>query len=390
MNFDVTRPNTNGGGICVWEQDLRSFDQTANDCQDWLAQRGMSELVEYDIAISGPRKAIRFALRKEKIDQLAPGGDTLQLAERLSLVNRNQQDLKKEILVAMLASPIVFEFPSIQELESHINVRCNIVNAATKTFLSFAAYDAERPIDYWEYDSERGFVVRRGKCLIEALRNATQPAAIETAYSFSCYRATEYIVALSLAEEASVCNRELLNSLQLQAETRAIKSGEFHSVFMKEYGSRENPLPARYYVPGDRVWFRNPDAASSNAIGFEGSWVFYQGGGLFSDFWKRNQAFTLQSKSLEIFHWRNATYRDNDCEVKIDEKVVQTHVQSSLKSTAEVREILRSMEKIQDPRGVYSEGGCIDPSREYPKWVRPCTTDIVLPDVNSLRHWNYS
>ena len=153
---------------------------------------------------------------------------------------------------------------------------------------------------------------------------------------------------------------------------------------MKEYGSREIPLPSKYYVPGDRVWFRNPDETSSDATGFEGSWVFYHGGGLFSDFWKRNQAFTLQSKSIEIFHWRNATYRDNTGELRIDEKAVQSYVQSTLQNPAELGQILQTMEKLQDPRGVYLEGGCIDPTREYPRWVRPRTSDIVLPDVNSI------
>ena len=150
---------------------------------------------------------------------------------------------------------------------------------------------------------------------------------------------------------------------------------------MKEYGSRESPIPPKYYVPGDRVWFRNPDAASSDAMGFEGSWVFYLGRGLFSDFWKRKKAFTLQSKSLEIFHWRNATYRDKTGELRIDEKVVQSHIEASLRNSAELESILQAMEKLQDPRGVYLDGGCIDPTREYPRWVRPYTTDIVLPDV---------
>jgi len=383
MNFVAPLPNASRGGICIWDPDGRSLDPNTNDCLDWLAERGMSKSVDIDVTHSGPRKAMRFALMKEKFDQWTPDGDTLQTKSRLSLDEHDRHALQKEILVAMLASPVVFEFPSMLELESHINIRCNIVNAATKTFLSFAAYDAERPIDYWEYDRDRGFVVRPGKCMIDALRKATQPADRETAYSFSCYRATEYIVALSLAEEASVCNPELLNSLQLQAEKRAIKSGEFHQVFMKEYGSRETPLPSKYYVPGDRVWFRNPDEASSDAMGFEGSWVFYHGGGLFSDFWKRNQAFTLQSKSIEIFHWRNATYRDHTGELRIDEKAVQSYVQSSLQNPAELGQILQSMEKLQDPRGIYLEGGCIDPTREYPRWVRPFTTDIVLPDVSS-------
>ncbi len=381
MNFVVPSQSASGGGICVWEQNENSMEQTTIDCLAWLEQRGIVESIEFEVSFSGPRKGIRFALTKEKFNEWTPDMDTLLLSKRLSLANQMRDNLKKEILIAMLASPVVFEFPSAQELESHINVRCNIVNAATKTFLSFAAYDAERPADYWEYDRDRGFIVRPGKCVIDALRKATQPEDMQTAYSFSCYRATEYVVALSLAEEASVCNRQLLNDLQLQAETRAIKSGEFHQVFMREYGSRQNPIPSKYYVPGDRVWFRNPDAGSSDAMGFEGSWVFYHGGGMFSDFWKRNQAFSLQSKSLEIFHWRNATYRDSGGELRIDEKEVQSCIQSTLRNPAELDQILRSMEKLQDPRGVYSEGGCIDPTREYPKWVRPCTTDIVLPDI---------
>ncbi len=217
--------------------------------------------------------------------------------------------------------------------------------------------------------------------MIEALRKATQPTDKDSAYSFSCYRATEYIVALSLAEEARDCNPELLKALQQQAETRAIKSGEFHQVFMNEFGSRECPLPSKYYVPGDRVWFRNPDAVSSDATGYEGSWVFYLGGGLFSNFWESDQAFTLQAKCLEMFHWRNAVYRDDEGELQIDENAVQTYVQSSLQKPLELDRILQSMEKLQDPRGVYAEGGCIDPTREYPKSVLLSTADIVLPNA---------
>ena len=373
--------NRRGGGIRVWKQAAGSSDRTFDQCLDWLEKRGMTENVDIGLSLSGPRPVVQFEFVKERLDQWTPGGDTLQLATRLSLSNRDRSDLEKEILFAMLAGPVPFEFPSVNELESAIRVRCNIVEAARKTYLSFAAYEAERPIEYWDYDENRGFVVRPGKCMIEALRNATQPPEGVTAYSFSCYRATEYIVALGLAEEANCCNRELLKRLQHQAEKRSIRSGEFHEVFMREYGSRENPLPAKYYVPGDRVWFRNPDVVSSDAVGFEGSWVFYLGDGLFSDFWKSNQSFTLQAKCLEIFHWRNATYRDNTGEMRIDENVVQSHIRSSLANPDEIGQIMQSMERLQDPRGVYLEGGCIDPSREYPRWVCPGTSDIVLPDV---------
>ena len=386
MKFNVNG-HTPKSGICIWEQDARESDRTARACLDWLSKRDLSGSVDIVVTNSRLRSAIQFRLVQERIDQWTPDGDTLELVSRLSLAEGDRRDLEIETLVAMLASPIAFEFPSLQELESSISVRCNIVEAAKKTFLSFAAYEAERPSEYWEYDIQRGFVVRPGKCLIEALRKATQPAENQAAYSFSCYRATEYIVALGLAEEANCCNRELLNRFQLQSQTRAIRSGEFHQVFMKEYGSHESPLPTKYYVPGDRIWFRNPDADSSDAIGFEGSWVFYLGDGQFSDFWSRNRSFTLQEKCLEIFHWRNATYRDETGELRMDEKVVQSHVQMSLANPMELEQIMDSVEKQQDPRGVYSQGGCIDPSREYPRWVRIGTSDIVLPDVDRAKKY---
>jgi hypothetical protein len=41
---------------------------------------------------------------------------------------------------------------------------------------------------------------------------------------------------------------------------------------LREHGTVESPLPARWFVPGDRVWFRNPDERSADAEGFEGSW----------------------------------------------------------------------------------------------------------------------
>ncbi len=96
------------------------------------------------------------------------------------------------------------------------------------------------------------------------------------------------------------------------------------------------PLPARWFVPGDRVWFRNPDERSADAAGFEGSWVVYLGAGRFSDFWERGRPFTLERKCVEIHHWR-------------------------------------------DPRGVYDEGGCMDRTRESARWVRPGTSDIDVP-----------
>jgi hypothetical protein len=36
--------------------------------------------------------------------------------------------------------------------------------------------------------------------------------------------------------------------------------------------------------------------------------------------------------------------------------------------------------QLRDKFGVYADGGCVDTTREYPRWVCPGTSDIILPD----------
>ena len=288
-------------------------------------------------------------------------------------------DLQREILVAMLAGPVDFEFPDCDELFACVRIRRNIALAAARTALSFDTRSAERPEDYWRYDEERGFVVRPGSSVVEALRCATQPDCSGTLYSFSCYRATEYVVLLGIAQELAAHNPALLERLQHQCETRVIRSAQFHDTFLIEYGSMEAPLPARYYVPGDRLWFRNPDEASSDITGYEGSWVFYMGAGLFSNFWKVGQPYTLASKCLEIYHWRHGAGRNAAGEPAMDEDIVEARVHASAADPQAAEAIVERMMRLRDPKGVYAEGGCIDTTREYPRCVCPGTADLVLP-----------
>lgn len=141
----------------------------------------------------------------------------------------------------------------------------------------------------------------------------------------------------------------------------------------------EDPLPIRYYIPGDRIWFRNPDDPSSDVAGFEGSWVLYLGGGLFPNFWRRNKPFTLESKCVDVYHWRNSTFRDTNGELQMDESRVSELLDQTMTQPAEVAKIMRRMYRLRDPKGVYENGGCMDTSREFLRWVRPSTCDIIMP-----------
>ena len=382
MNGAEEQRAVSGRGIQIYGATVTEVEAARQSILNRLFELGIDQYAQASGDTSASSPVVEFQLREEFVNEWAPDSDTTQICGKLNLDTQgNSSDLEREILLAMLLCPRPFQFPSFDELMSAVRIRKNIVEAARKTALAFATAEAERPADYWGYSKDQGFVVLPGMPLIEALRKATQPEHSGCLYSFSCYRATEYVIVLAVAQEAAICNPELLAKLQRQAETRAIKSGEFHRVFCREYGSRADPLPLRYFVPGDRTWFRNPDSYSSDASGYEGSWVFYLGDCLFTNFWKRGKTFSLTTKCLEMFHWRNSTFQDDEGELRIDEAVVEAHVQASLKNSEEVAQILQKMERLYDPAGVYAEGGCIDISREYPRWVCPGTTDIVLPDA---------
>ena len=315
--------------------------------------------------------------------QWMPGLDTTQLCAQLQLVpEQNADDLEREILLTLLVNPLRFEYPGFEDFASAVRLRMGIVAAARKTALAFdTSSAAERPADCWTYSRDTGFVVLPGKSLIEALRKASQPEVSGKLYAFSCYRATEYVLLLAIAEELARIRPAELARLQQQWQTGAIASGRFHDTFLIEYGSIEQPLPPCYYVPGDRVWFRNPDEASSDASGFEGSWVFYLGNGLFCNFWKRDAPFTLRTKCLEVYHWRHGTYLDAEGELRVNEAIVAERVRQTLQDPQACEAIVAQMMRLREPKGVYQNGGCIDTSRECVRPLGPGAAPLVLPDA---------
>ena len=353
-------------------------------CGQVLAQLDspdLAPLVKAHIGSDAQGPFLRLQLEDSAISRWAPGFDTLGLSQTLSLdVVHKKADLQREIVIGLLMGPVAFEFPSLNELLCAVRIRHNIVQAARKTTLAFNTSEAERPVDCWQYKEDTGFTLLPGVPLVSALIKATQPEVSGTLFSFSCYRATEYVMLLGIAQELARVNPAMHRQLQTLWEQRAVASGEFHEVFLREQGSMDTPLPPHYFVPGDRTWFRNPDEASADAEGFEGSWVMYLGGGLFNNFWKREQPFTLTSKCVELFHWRHALYIDDKGNARIDETKVDELVSQSLQDPPALERIMAEMARYREPRGIYTAaGGCIDTTREIARWVYPGTSDLVLP-----------
>ncbi|MFC5453903.1 hypothetical protein [Prosthecobacter fluviatilis] len=346
-------------------------------CTEWERLGIESEVVCREQGLPGA-VCLRLHLAAQGVLERMPGHDTLGLAESLKLdVRRNEDDLLREIWLTLLNSPVLLEFPSAEELLAAVSMRRRIVKNASRTRLNFDLEAIERPKDCWRYSKETGFVLIPGSPLISSLKKACQPEEGGQWYSFSCYRATEYVVLLSVAEEAQMSHPELLNELQCQWERKALTADPFQDVFLHEQGNLEEPFPMHYYVPGDRVWFRNPDSHSSDVPGFEGSWVFYLGGGMFANFWKSDRPFSLLTKCLEVYHWRDGVFKNERGVLQMDEARVEELVSQTLAEPAVCARIYERMHRLRDARGIYAEGGCMDASREWPRFILPPHSDMI-------------
>lgn len=368
----------NEGGILLHAADDHGISEECRRFMDLAANLGIESFLQ--TTIESDERGVSFRLREELLNSFVPGHDTLQLCEKFQLDPlASEADLEREILLAMLSSPVILAYPGYTEFAASVRIRRNIVKASRVTALAFHTSKIERPEHYWKYSEECGFTLRPGKSLIEALRMATQPGLSGERYSFSCYRATEYVILLGIAQELAESNPALLQALQRHWESRAIMSRQFHDTFTREYGSMNEPLPAKYFVPGDRLWFRNPDERSSEIIGYEGSWVIYLGGGVFTNFWEHGNPYTLASKCIEIYHWRSGVCRDAAGQWQMDEEIVGDKVRDTMSDPASAEYILERMMRLRDPQGVFGNGGCLDASREYPRWVCPGSSDLILP-----------
>ncbi len=369
------------GGIQLPCQPETDALLTQRSLARWLASYQLEDHVQTLVIPTDQGLQTVVSLRPELQAAWMPGHDTMALHQHLghAALAPDPFALEREILIALLGSPLRFSFASLEALASHVRVRRNMTLAARKTALAFKTEAAERPEDHWQYDEERGFTLKPGRCLIDALIAATQPEATGKLYDFSCYRATEYVILLGIAQELKIHHPDLLGQLQAINEIHAIRSGQFHDVFLVEYGSMDQPLPARYYVPCDRLWFRNPDERSSDVMGYEGSWVIYLGGGLFSNFWKRDQPFTLESKAIEIYHWRDGVHTDAQGQLQMDENVVDQRVAQTLADPQATHRVLERMLRMRDGKGIYAEGGCLDTTRECPRSVSRDQCELVLP-----------
>jgi hypothetical protein len=339
-------------------------ERRLRQAQRYLRYLGIDDFVDCSLSTGGNERRLHFRA-SHRLLVLCPDFDTANITTFLR-THQPQKDpaLMSEIILAMALSPNVVYFDSVQELKSNLRMRCTVVNAASRTELNFDTSSITRPQAYWIYTKENGFLLRQGVSLADGLERALCPDVSGYTYAFSCQRASEYLILYAVVCELQRVNKTGLNDVEQQWRKRALTGDDFLFRFLGERGTRENPMPMRYYIPGDRIWFKNPDDHSSDIEGFEGSWVIYLGGGRFCNLWDCRSPYTLEEKCLEIYYWSQCVEVSPAGVPWMNEAVVKERVQLALDDPAIKKPILQKMMVYRDPTGVYADGGCIDLSRD--------------------------
>jgi hypothetical protein len=346
------------------------LEQRLRQAQRCLRYLDINDLVDCSMSdgVDGRYLHLRASHR---LLALCPDFDTGTIGTYLSARQQDrQQIILGEIILAMALSPDIVHFSNEQELKSNLRMRCTVVQLASRTELNFDTSSITRPQAYWVHSKENGFLLRQGVSLAEGIERALCPDVSGYTYAFSCQRASEYLMLYAVVSELRKVNKEALHATEAQWRKRALTGDDFLFRFLEERGTRENPMPMRYYIPGDRIWFKNPDDHSSDIEGFEGSWVIYLGGGRFCNLWDRQRPYTLEEKCLEIYYWSQCVEVSPAGVPWMNEAVVKERVQLALSDPAIKKPILQKMMVYRDPAGVYADGGCIDLSRDSFSSVR--------------------
>jgi hypothetical protein len=235
-----------------------------------------------------------------------------------------------------------------------INIRKIIVQYGYLTHVKFnTGTDTKINVDYFQYN-DKDVILLENKSLLEGIKKSIIPK--DKLYNYSCQRITEFLLLLGLLEVNK--NKPICKQIESIWRRKAIKSELFQDTFLYEYGTKENPIPMKYYIPGDRIWLKNPDDKSSDIVGYEGTWVVYLNDGLFCDFWKDggdvSHQHTLEDIIITIYNWRHSIVKKDS----IDDKFVQ-QLNKNINNNPDIKNnIIKSMYKY------YADGGCMDKTRD--------------------------
>ncbi len=283
-------------GVAVRNPSVAALQESLWQCTHMLHQLGLDTLVDVHWPHAREGGVLRLVLQPALQTHWMPDLDTARLTETLGLDTRHADDLAREILLALLASPEPIEFPDHAELAAAVRMRQHLVQASRTgaddaTTLAPPRHPSPTVTQgpappHWSHTPGQPPTLKPGHSLIAALTegppheahsspNAPQTEAAPLALT-QAQKHREAAVLLAIATEAHAHNAPLYRRLQRLWERQPLQGAEFDRVFMRPFGPQATRTP-RYHVPGDRVWFQpeHPDETGSPC-------AVYLGGGQFT------------------------------------------------------------------------------------------------------------
>lgn len=236
---------------------------------------------------------------------------------------------RKEIVLAMMQRGRQTKFAgracTVDALKDQVGVRQNIVAWTESAEWAWVDGRHARWNDkYWVAGNYKSKYP-----LQEALSNIfVQPDR----YFFGCYTATKLLIAHAMLDYYQRIKHDktttefLIRRLLTDKDPLStIEPGNMWS-FEADYDAMTSspvgklihltgPVPHDNFIPGDWVYFVNPDHVSARKNGYEGANAIYLGRGLFSDYYNDNHhRFTFREQLDEVYQWRHGVFnrpRDN-------------------------------------------------------------------------------
>ena len=331
------------------------------DSHEFLMLLKKLEIDDYVVRVNN-----NFVIKSYFAKLLMPDYNTLDLRKKMKVYNitnnitkdDDDYNLTVEILLCLLNAPVLFTFDSFDDFIDMIDSRKIIVKYGYLAHVKFdTGKDIKVNVDYFQYN-DKDVILLENKSLLEGIKKSIIPK--DKLYNYSCQRITEFLLLLGLLEVNR--NKPIYQQIESIWRRKAIKSELFQDTFLYEYGTKENPIPMKYYIPGDRIWLKNPDDKSSDIVGYEGTWVVYLNDGLFCDFWKDggdvSHQHTLEDIIITIYNWRHSIIESSIDESSIDDKFVQQLNKNINNNPNTKNNIIKSMSKY------YADGGCMDKTRD--------------------------
>ena len=230
---------------------------------------------------------------------------------------------RKEILLALLQHGRLTRFSgaacTLDALREHVGVRQNVV--AWTRQLSWGWPDggpARWNTRVWHSGTPLARV-SLDRALLDPFLNQQQ-------YDIGCYTASKlsyahavldyYVRVRQDAGKAALVRSRLLHDGEPLVGVEPAAMWEFEEAFDAARGATpgkilrlERGVAAGNFVPGDLVYLRNTDPATSKKTGYEGSNAIYLGGGRFVDYYNdHDHSYSYREKLNEVYQWRNGVF----------------------------------------------------------------------------------